>query len=561
MPKSVNEYKNEQKNLLLAMLLIIVLLFGIDFLFPSDKQGDISVQMNPPHLALSGSDAAVSEVPAAVSAQADMSAHETVETAVAALQNDYLIGALNTATGGLVSLELTQYKNTTQPDSGNVMLLKPNEYWTALKWVGQGVHLPDQTQAWRSTQDKLTPYSPLTLTFSNEDVKIERKISMDDAYMFTMTDTLTNLKSEPISLSLQGQINRRVAEDSFNVSPVHEGFLSMVSGKLVEKKYDDVQTQGFTDKTAGGWVGITDKYWQTVLIFDQQTPDVSVGFNHQGDLYTASFNTPFVSVPAGGTLKRTTHMFAGAKVLDLINAYEKNLNIPKFDYSIDFGWFYFLTKPFLHFLNWLYAMVGNMGVAILIFATLLRIVMLPIATKSYESMAKMRKVQPKLKMLQERYKNNRMMLQQETMNLYKREKINPAGGCLPLLIQIPVFYALYKVLSVSINMRQAPFFGWIHDLSMPDPSSVFTAFGYLDWPIPTILNIGVWPVLMGITMWVQQKLNPAPVDKTQANMFKWMPIIFTFMLGNFAAGLVIYWTWSNVLSIAQQKYIIKKVGA
>lgn len=559
MSKSITDYKNEQKNLLLALLLIIVLLFGVDFLFPSDKQGDISVQMNPPQMELATNEEA--QEPLTVAEPVSQPDRPTVQADMVPVQNDYLAGAFDINGGGIDLLELTQYKQTTAEDSPNVVLLKPNEYWTALNWVGQGVHMPTATDSWQTDHEKLTPFSPITLTFVNEDVKIERKISMDDAYMFTMTDTLVNLKNQPISVSLQGQINRRMDAEDFAASPVHEGFLSMVNGKLVEKKYDDVQDETYADKTKGGWMGITDKYWQSILIFDQNTPDVAVGFKHTGDLYTASFETPFVSVPAGGSVTRTTHLFAGAKVLDLINAYGKNLNIPKFDYSIDFGWFYFLTKPFLHFLNWLYAMVGNMGVAILIFATLLRIAMLPIATKSYESMAKMRKVQPKLKMIQERYKNNRMMLQQETMNLYKREKINPAGGCLPLLIQIPVFYALYKVLSVSINMRQAPFFGWIHDLSMPDPSSVFTAFGYLDWPIPAFLNIGVWPVLMGLTMWVQQKLNPAPADQTQANMFKLMPIIFTFMLGNFAAGLVIYWTWSNVLSIAQQKYIMKKVGA
>ena len=253
-------------------------------------------------------------------------------------------------------------------------------------------------------------------------------------------------------------------------------------------------------------------------------------------------------------------MFAGAKELQLLNEYAE-AGIPRFDLSIDFGWYYFLTKPFLYFLGFLYSLVGNMGIAILIFATLLRIVMLPIATKSYESMAKMKKIQPKIKALQERFKDNKQQLQLEMMNLYKKDKVNPASGCLPLLIQIPVFFALYKVLSVSILMRQAPFFGWITDLSVPDPSSVFTAFGYLPWPIPGILNIGIWPVLMGLTMFIQQRLNPSPsTDENQKIIMNMMPVIFTFMLGNFAAGLVIYWTWSNILSIAQQKYIMKKIG-
>ena len=282
-------------------------------------------------------------------------------------------------------------------------------------------------------------------------------------------------------------------------------------------------------------------------------------FAKVGTDYVSSFKTP-ATVKANETIIHTMKLFAGPKELSLIEEYEEQ-GIPRFDLSIDFGWYYFLTKPFLRLLGWLYGLIGNMGVVILIFATLIRIALLPIATKSYESMAKMKKIQPKVKALQERFKDNRQQLQIEMMNLYKRDKVNPASGCLPMLIQIPVFFALYKVLSVSILMRQAPFWGWIHDLSQPDPSSVFTAFGYLPWPIPSFLNIGVWPLIMGLTMVIQQRLNPSTaMTKDQKVMMNMMPIIFTFMMGNFAAGLVIYWTWSNILSIAQQKYIMKKVG-
>lgn len=552
MPKSLDATKQEQRNLMLAMLVILVLLFSLDFIFPSKKADEITVPLNPTELNLATS------APANIPVVAEPIKNEpTVEAAVLPLRNDLVAGNVNISNGGLDSLQLTGYKETTMPDSPNVTLLKPGAYWTTLNWVSPHVTLPGQSDTWQSNGTELTPFSPLTLTYQNKDVKVTRVISVDDAYMFTMADTIQNLKAEPISVSLNGQINREMTELPA-ISPVHEGFLSVSNDKLVEKKYADVEDEVYQESSNGGWMGLTDKYWQTIMIFDGVK--AQIGFHQKGNLYTAFFQTPTQSIAAGQSVTHTTRLFAGAKQINLINAYQDNLKIAKFDRSIDFGWFYFLTKPFLYFLNWLYAMVGNMGVAILIFATLLRIAMLPIATKSYESMAKMRKAQPKIKALQERYKDNRMLLQQEMMNLYKRDKINPAGGCLPLLIQIPIFFALYKVLSVSINMRQAPFFGWIHDLSIPDPSSVFTAFGYLDWPIPSIINIGMWPLLMGITMWIQQKLNPAPTDKVQANMFKMMPIIFTFMLGHFAAGLVIYWTWSNVLSIAQQKYIMKKVG-
>lgn len=553
MSTHVKETKQEQKNLFIAMVLVVAVLFGFDFLFSTKQENTVAVPIEAPTEVVSQ---AINTAPVVADSTVPQPVRDVQNIAV---ENNFLSGNM-TSSGVFDALSLTTYKQTDAQDSPNVDLLTPKSYWVDFAWMATNAVMPNQTDGWQVIGDKLTPETPMTFVYENTDVKIERTVSLDNAYMFTVSDTLTNRKKAPISVALKGQVHRHMTADKLTPSVVHEGFLSLIDGKLVEKDYSDVEDDNFSDKTTGGWMGITDKYWQSVMIFDQALKDVDVSFNRQDNLYTAGFKTGYETIGSGSTLTRTTRLFAGAKKLDLINAYEKELNIPKFDLSIDFGWFYFLTRPFLAFLNWLYAIVGNMGVAILIFATLIRIAMLPIATKSYESMAKMRKFQPKMKLLQERYKNDRMRLQQEMMKLYQREKINPAGGCLPMLLQIPVFYALYKVLSVSINMRQAPFFGWIHDLSMPDPSSIFTAFGYLDWPIPSFLNIGIWPVLMGLTMWVQQKLNPAPADKDQARMFKMLPIIFTFMLGSFASGLVIYWTWSNVLSIAQQKYIMKKVG-
>ena len=533
MSTHVKETKQEQKNLFIAMVLVVAVLFGFDFLFSSKQENTVAVPIEAPT-------EVVSQATNTASVVADSSVPQPVrDVQNIAVENNFLSGNM-TSSGVFDALSLTTYKQTDAQDSPNVDLLTPKSYWVDFAWMATNAAMPNQTDGWQVIGDKLTPETPMTFVYENTDVKIERTVSLDNAYMFTVSDTLTNRKNAPISVALKGQVHRHMTADKLTPSVVHEGFLSLIDGKLVEKDYSDVEDDNFSDKTTGGWMGITDKYWQSVMIFDQALKDVDVSFNRQDNLYTAGFKTGYETIGSGSTLTRTTRLFAGAKKLDLINAYEKELNIPKFDLSIDFGWFYFLTRPFLAFLNWLYAIVGNMGVAILIFATLIRIAMLPIATKSYESMAKMRKFQPKMKLLQERYKNDRMRLQQEMMKLYQREKINPAGGCLPMLLQIPVFYALYKVLSVSINMRQAPFFGWIHDLSMPDPSSIFTAFGYLDWPIPSFLNIGIWPVLMGLTMWVQQKLNPAPADKDQARMFKMLPIIFTFMLGSFASGLVIY---------------------
>ena len=541
---------NDQKSLFLAMILVLIALFAVDWIFPSQKQ-----MMQTP----------VQPVAVNESIDADLPIEPLLDEQVKPAQeptlivrNNVVAGEMNLTNGGIRALSLLKYKETIEKDSPDVQLLKPTDYTTQLRWVSNNAQIPTTAGKWTISANELTPFEPVVIQLENNDMRIEREIRLDNDYMFTVQDTIYNLKSTPVSVALNGQINR-ILEKEPKLSGVHEGFVGVLDQTLYEEKYADVSDDAFTKETTGGWMGITDKYWLTSFILDNNQP-ASVSFKHQDKKYTASFTTTTQTIPAGGKITQTTRLFAGAKELKLINAYQKELNIPRFDLAIDFGWFYFLTKPFLYFLYWLYAMVGNMGVAILIFATLLRIALLRTATKSYESMAKIRKITPKINELKERFGADKMRLQQETMALYKREKVNPAAGCLPLLIQIPVFFALYKVLSVSIQMRQAPFFGWIQDLSMPDPSSVFTLFGYLNWPVPSFLDIGIWPVLMGLTMYIQQKLNPAPADKTQANMMKALPIVFTFMLGQFASGLVIYWTWSNVLSIAQQKYIMKKVG-
>ena len=566
----MKENKQEQKNLLLALLFVIVGLIAFDWIFPSSNK---KPELQPPAVPVltDTTEAEPKPAPAVITTEtiADTLPSQQltegttrVNTATAPevnFRNEMVSGSFATTGGTFNQLNLLAYTETTQKDSPNITLFTPNAYQAQLYWISSAdVALPRTSDIWQVQGEELTPFTPITLRFHTTDVQIERKISLDNDYMFTITDIVQNMTNRSINLALKGKIEKQMTGSSFR-SNVHEGFVALANHKLEEKQYASVDKESFSITSEDGWVGITEKYWQSIFI-PQQEPGIQMGFNKQNDLYTASFQTATVSLPAGQSLTRTTRLFAGAKKLSLIKAYQQDLNIPKFDLTIDFGWFYFLTKPFLSFLNWLYALVGNMGVAILIFATLLRIALLPIATKSYQSMAKMKKVQPKIKALQEQYKNDKMRLNQEMLALYQREKINPAGGCLPLFIQIPVFFALYKVLSVSLQMRQAPFFGWIHDLSMPDPSSVFTLFGYVPWPIPSFLDLGVWPILMGLTMYIQQKLNPAPTDKSQADVMKFLPIIFTFMLGKVASGLVIYWTWSNILSIAQQQYIMRKEG-
>lgn len=551
----LDEAKQEQRSMMLALVTVIAVLMLFNFFFPTQQGVHSPIRpdnvieteaLDEPTFAADGAPV-VSEAPAASGIPLPMS-------------NNLINGSFSTEEGGVFNqLNLTAYKETTAPDSPIISLLK-SDYAARLVWKSNDIYLPQKTDNWMVSGEALTPFTPVVLTWESAEVRLTRTIALDDAYMLTLTDKVENLTSRPVRLALTGRISRAASDVPTERGIVHEGFIALVNGKSYEERYAGIEDVDDTvqHETTGGWMGMTDKYWQTIFILDDALK-ADIRFERLGELYMATFNSAPVTLAPKATHYQATRLFAGAKVMSLINAYE-DAGVPKFDLSIDFGWFYFLTKPFLYFLNWLYGLVGNMGIAILIFATLLRILLLPIATKSYESMAKMKKIQPKIKVLQERFKDDRLRLQQEMMNLYKRDQVNPAAGCLPMLIQIPVFFALYKVLSVSILMRQAPFFGWIHDLSRPDPSSVLTLFGYLPWPVPSMLNIGVWPVLMGLTMWIQQKMNPKMGDATQQTMMTLMPVIFTFMLGHFAAGLVIYWTWSNILSIAQQKYIMKKVG-
>ena len=546
--------KSETKNLIVAVVLSFLAVWGVNRLMPAEKKE--TVQATPAVNVATNEDV---ERPKLVLPAADEKNDLTIKS-------DTLSGTLSAKGGKLNDLTFLKFKQSVKKYSPDVVLLNNSFFvdFSILSNDGDLV-LPDENTVWKVQSSTLTPDSPVTLTWKNpQGVTFVRTISLDDEYMFTVADAVENSSGRPISISFSGTV-RRVNPKVEGSTSVHQGFVGVLDNTLQEKKYDAVKDKDFSFVTKGGWLGLVDKYWGTALAFDQNLPGVEGRFSHatvdQKDVYSAEYRTPVVSVPVGKRAENVVNVFAGPKELKLITAYQNALNINKFELLIDFGWYYFLTKPFLYILSLLYGWVGNMGVAILIFATVLRILMLPIAGKSFESMAKMKKIQPKMQRLQEIYKNDKMRLQQETLALYKKEKVNPASGCLPLLIQIPVFFSLYKVLSVSIEMRQAPFFGWIHDLSMPDPLSVFTLFGLIPWHVPSFLNIGVWPVLMGITMYMQQKMNPAAMPSNgqkQPPVLKWMPVIFTFMMGQFASGLVIYWTWSNVLSIIQQRYVMHK---
>ena len=545
MSKIENPQNQELKNLIVAMVMVMLIIFVFNR-FVAPEKGQVEVKKTETIAQIEK----MVEQPVIIENVVQKKADPVV------FKNEFVEAYFDPALGGVNNLALLKYKETLDEKSPNVSLFN-DDYYSSVVWKSKDVNMPSKNAFWQLDEKSSTPEKKV-FTFKNKDVQIVREVSLDDMYMITMKDTILNLKNEPIKVYQEGSLFRKL-EKQPPVSTVHQGFVGYINDELIEEKYDADETI-FSEKTKNGWFGITDKYWQSLIILDSQEPVyVSFGTPDKKN-YTAEFETDNILIQPNEAASRTVRVFAGAKDIDVISAYQQALNINHLDLSIDFGWFRFLTQPFLHFLNMLYSLIGNMGVAILLFATLIRLALLPIATKSYESMAKMRKIQPKLKTIQGRFKNDPRRMQMEIANLYKREKINPASGCLPLLLQIPVFFALYKVLSISINMRQAPFFGWIQDLSMPDPATILNGFGYFDWSVPAFLNIGVWPILMGLTMYVQQKLSPAPNDKTQAKVMLFLPLIFTLMMASFASGLIIYWTWSNILSIAQQKYIMKKVG-
>jgi YidC/Oxa1 family membrane protein insertase len=481
-------------------------------------------------------------------------------------------GSISLSGARIDDVVLTQYRETPEPDSGNIRLLEPTNYtkpyYAEFGWVTgpeAGIDLPGAETVWTADRPELTPSTPVTLSWTNpQGLVFTRTIAVDDAYLFTVTDTVANPGSNEHALFPYGLISRGGMPEIIEFFILHEGPLGVFDETLTEVDYEDLQEEGGQEvASVGGWIGITDKYWLAALVPGQEA-SWNYNFRHairnQDDRFQVDYLGDAMVLPAGGEITSTSHFFAGAKELSILDRYEAELNVASFDLAIDFGWFYFLTKPFFLALTWMNGIIGNFGLAILALTVVIKLVFFPLANKSYESMAKMKELTPKLQEMREKYGEDRQRLNEEMMALYKREKVNPAAGCLPILIQIPVFFALYKVLFVNIEMRHAPFYGWIQDLSGPDPTSLFNLFGLIPWEPPLFLMIGAWPVIMGATMFLQQKLNPQPTDPVQAKVFLFLPFLFTFLLAQFAAGLVIYWTWNNLLSILQQWVIMRRMG-
>ena len=485
-----------------------------------------------------------------------------------------LIGSINLTGGRLDDLKLKQYHLTVDDNSPEIELLNPqslpNGYFAEVGFTGtaDAGKLPQADTVWTvEGQPTLTPATPVTLTHTNDKgLTFQRTISVDADYMFTVTDTVKNGSAQPVNLSGYGRVTRFDKPTHASIYVLHEGLIGVTGEEgLQEISYSTIEEdkQAKPGKSSDGWLGITDKYWAVALVPTAKQP-FQPAYSYFADgrpRYQSDFITDPVAVAPGTDVTFETQVFAGAKEVNKIQAYETDRQIRQFDLLIDWGWFYFITKPMFWLIDTLYKILGNFGLAILATTVVVKAVFFPLANKSYKSMANMKMVQPKMLEIREKYADDKMKQQQAMMELYKTEKINPLAGCWPVLIQIPVFFALYKVLYVTIEMRHAPFYGWIYDLAAPDPTSIFNLFGLIPFTPPALLMLGIWPIIMGVTMFLQMRMNPTPPDPTQAMIFTWMPVLFTFMLASFPAGLVIYWAWNNTLSIIQQGVIMKRQGA
>lgn len=496
-----------------------------------------------------------------------------------AIDTPALAGSINLTGARLDDLQLKNYHVTTDDDSPIIDLLSPasqeNGYFAEFGFVTPDEaagEMPGPQTRWEAPEGAvLTASDDVTLTTTNEaGLTFTRTFSVDDHYMFTVVDEITNENGEAVELQPYGRVARFQEPQTASVYVLHEGLIGVTGEEgLREIDYDDLAEDGNVVPSASndGWLGITDKYWAVALIPGNGAENAGsfqprfAYFDGGRPSWQADFLSEAVTVPAEGSVQTQSRVFAGAKVSQQIDAYEEALNIRQFDLLIDWGWFYFITRPMFWLIDHLFNLFGNFGLAILGATVIVKLLFFPLANMSYVSMARMKKLQPKMMEIRERHKDDRMKQQEETVKLYREEKVNPAAGCLPMLLQIPVFFALYKTLYVTIEMRHAPFFGWIQDLSAPDPTSLFNLFGLLPFEAPTFLAIGIWPLIMGVTMFLQMQMNPAPPDPTQQMIFRWMPVLFTFMMAGFPAGLVIYWTWNNLLSILQQGFIMKRQGA
>ncbi len=584
----------DQKNTIVAILLSVIILIGWQYFFTGPqmekqkaaKEAQQQQQQQPQQQQQSqtpGTTApGAAPTPGAPTTRPGTAPRESVIAASPRIQIDTprLRGSIALKGARIDDVSLKDYRETVDPKSPNIKLLSPagspDPFYAEFGWVapaGSKAKLPNADTVWTAaTGGALTHTQPVVLSWDNgEGLTFRRTIAVDANFMFTVNDTVENTGADAATIYGYGLISRHGTPKVEGFYILHEGLIGVLGeGKLHEITYGDIAGEPpQTFKSTGGWLGITDKYWAATLIPDQAMPmQARFASSKIGALDT--FQTDYLldatTIAPGAKVSSQARLFAGAKEVAVVDGYEAQYGIKNFELLIDWGWFYFVTKPMFFALDYFFRLTGNFGIAILIVTVIIKIFFFPLANKSYASMARMKAVQPQMLEIRERFGDDKVKQQQAMMDLYKREKINPVSGCLPILIQIPVFFALYKVLFVTIEMRHAPFFGWIRDLSAPDPTTVFNLFGLIPWDpsvVPVLgpfLMLGVWPLIMGATMFVQMKMNPAPPDPTQKMIFDWMPLFFTFLLASFPAGLVIYWAWNNFLSVLQQGAIMRKHG-
>jgi len=479
-------------------------------------------------------------------------------------ENDSVKGSISLTGSSIDDLTFKKYTKTLN-GKDNIVLLNPkkveNGYFVETGWVtaNKNIKIPNSKTIWKiEGNNKLTPNSPVKLIWTNDDnIKFEKKISIDNQYLFTINQTIINNSNKTYNFYTYGQIIRNKAPEVTNFYILHEGLLGVFDDQLIEEDYDDIEEKKYSVDAEAGWLGITDKYWITSLIPEEEKKFRAV-FDYKNKFKAYFIETNATEVGANETKSNNIKIIIAAKEVGIIDGYAESLNINKYDLAIDWGWFYFIVKPLFFAIDYFFKLTGNFGIAIILITACIRLAFFPLANYSFRSMAKMKVLQPEMTRLKELHKEDKMKLQQEMMALYKKEKVNPLSGCLPIFIQIPFFFAIYKMLFVTIEMRHQPFFGWIKDLSERDPTSIFNLFGLIPWDPPSFLLIGAWPVAMGVTMFLQQKLNPTPPDPVQAKIFMFFPLFLTVILAPFPSGLVIYWTVNNVLTMAQQYVIMKR---
>ena len=553
----------DTKNIIAAISLsaAVIILYGL-FFAPNPqevKQKNIQLETNK---IIQNSEAPTIEQIESISKKSRLDAINENERII--FVNENIEGSISLVGGIIDDLTFKKYTETLN-GTDNVILLNPrnveNGYFVETGWAtsNKNINMPNSKTLWKiEGNNKLTPNNPIKLFWNNnQGIKFEKKISIDNKFLFTVDQSISNNTEKTYNFYPYGQIIRNIAPEVTNFYILHEGLIGVFDDQLVEEDYEDIKEKKYTINAQNGWTGITDKFWIVTMI-PENNKEFKSDFDYKNKFKVNFIETESTEIGANETKFNQIKVIVAAKEVDVIDDYAKSANINKFDLVIDWGWFYFLTKNFFFVIHYFFELTGNYGIAIILVTVCIRVLFFPLANYSFRSMAKMKVLQPEMARLKELHKEDKTKLQQEMMALYKREKVNPVSGCLPILIQIPFFFAIYKVLFVTIESRHQPFFGWIVDLSERDPTTIFNLFGLIPWDPPSFLLIGVWPCLMGLSMFLQQKLNPAPPDPVQAKIFMFFPLFLTVILAPFPSGLVIYWTFNNILTMAQQIIIMKR---